>query len=506
MQAALHVANLSKTFGGSRALHNVEITIGRGEIHGVLGQNGCGKSTFVKLLAGFHHPDPGSRTQLFGRTVTLPLAPEESRRSGLSFVHQNLGLVPSLSVLENLRIAELTAPRRWHINWRRERRAAGDVFARIGVDIDPMARLADLSAVDRALVAIARALESIRAAREHAGVPGLLVLDEPTPFLPHASVQKLFTLLRRIVADGASVILISHDIDEIMQITDRATVLRDGEVAGHFVTAGAGRDAIIEQIIGRRMAAADAHVRPPSAAGRGVSIASLQGTSGHEISFDIDAGEILGVTGLAGAGFDRVLHHLFGSVRAAGGTLRIGARQIQLSQLTPKSAIDQGIALLPGDRLGAGGVGALPLLDNVCIGSLGSFVRRGVLRRSRMLAHTRRLAAEFDVRPPAPAKPLAQFSGGNAQKAMLAKWLDQKPKLLLLEEPTQGVDVGARRQLWSAIRGAADGGAAVLCGSSDHGELASLCDRVLIFRQGRIIAELARAELTKEVIAARCYG
>jgi ribose transport system ATP-binding protein len=154
MEAALHVANLSKTFGGSRVLRNVEITIGRGEIHGVLGQNGCGKSTFVKLLAGFHHPDPGSRAELFGRTISLPLAPDESRRSGLSFVHQNLGLVPSLSVLENLRIAELTAPRRWHIDWRGERRAAAEVFARIGVDIDPMARIADLSAVDRALLAI----------------------------------------------------------------------------------------------------------------------------------------------------------------------------------------------------------------------------------------------------------------------------------------------------------------------------------------------------------------
>ena len=506
MQAALHVANLSKSFGGSRALHNVEITIGHGEIHGVLGQNGCGKSTFVKLLAGFHHPDPGSRIELFGRAVSLPLTADESRRSGLSFVHQNLGLVPSLSVLENLRIAQLTGPGRWHIDWRRERRVAGDVFTRIGVDIDPMARIADLSAVDRALVAIARALESIRATREHAGVPGLLVLDEPTPFLPHASVQKLFTLLRRIVADGASVILISHDIDEIMQITDRATVLRDGEVAGHFVTAEAGRDAIIEQIIGRRLAAAETDVRPPHPSGRGVAVAALKGESGQEISFDIDAGEILGVTGLAGAGFDRVLHHLFGSVRATGGTLRIGARQIQLSQLTPKAAIEHGIALLPGDRLGAGGVGALPLLDNLCIGTLGSFVRRGILRRSRMLAHTRRLVAEFDVRPPAPAKPLSQFSGGNAQKAMLAKWLDRQPKLLLLEEPTQGVDVGARGQLWSAIRRAADGGASVLCGSSDHGELASLCDRVLILRQGRITCELGRGELTKEVIAARCYG
>jgi ribose transport system ATP-binding protein len=506
MEAALHVANLSKTFGGSRVLRNVEITIGRGEIHGVLGQNGCGKSTFVKLLAGFHHPDPGSRAELFGRTISLPLAPDESRRSGLSFVHQNLGLVPSLSVLENLRIAELTAPRRWHIDWRGERRAAAEVFARIGVDIDPMARIADLSAVDRALVAIARALESIRAAREHAGVPGLLVLDEPTPFLPHASVQKLFTLLRRIVAGGASVILISHDIDEILEVTDRATVLRDGEVAGHFVTADSGRDAIIEQIIGRRLAAAETPFRPPSTAGAGVTVAALRGASGHEISFAVDAGEIVGVTGLAGAGFDRVLHHLFGSIRAAGGTLRIGARQIDLSRLTPGAAIDHGIALLPSDRLGAGGVGALPLLDNLCIGTLSTFVRRGALRRSRMLAHARRLAAEFDVRPPAPAKPLSQFSGGNAQKAMLAKWLDRKPKLLLLEEPTQGVDVGARRQLWAAIRRAADDGASVLCGSSDHGELASLCDRVLMFRQGRIIAELGRGELTKELIAARCYG
>ncbi len=503
---ALHVARLSKSFGGARALRNVEFSVDRGEIHGLLGQNGCGKSTLVKVLAGFHEPDPGSQVELFGKPVFLPLRHLESRAMGLGFVHQNLGLVPSLSVLENLRIDALTSEHRWHIDWREQRRLAEETFARIGVAVDPLARVAELVPVERAMVAIARALESLREAQSAGGVPGLLVLDEPTPFLPQADVQKLFGLIRRIADQGASVILISHDIDEILQITDRCTVLRDGEVAGGFVTAGTKRDAIVDLIVGRRLDAYEPNSHADARREVGVAISNLAGTSTEPLNIDVGSGEIVGLTGLAGSGFERVLYQVFGASPTVSGAMRIGTHCIDLKGMTPARAIQAGIALLPGDRQGASGIGGLSMADNLFIADLRRFFRGGRLRRTRMAASAMQIAEEFDVRPRAPEKRLNQFSGGNAQKVLLAKWLRLEPKLLLLDEPTQGVDVGARRQLWTSIRAAADRGASVLCASSDHDQLAKLCDRVLIFGRGQVTAGITGRDLTKEVIAARCYG
>ncbi len=503
---ALHVARLSKSFGGARALRDVEFSVARGEIHGLLGQNGCGKSTLVKLLAGFHEPDPGSRVELFGRPVSLPLRHTESRALGLGFVHQNLGLVPSLSVLDNLRIDALTSGHRWYIDWRRQRRLAEDTFARIGLSLDPLARVDQLTPVDRAMVAIARAMESLREARESGGMPGLLVLDEPTPFLPQADVQKLFGLIRRIASQGASVILISHDIDEILQITDRCTVLRDGEVAGEFLTSAMQRDAIIELIVGRPLKTHEPQSHDAIPRATNVAISNLAGASTEPMNLDVGSGEIVGLTGLAGSGFERVLYQVFGASGAVSGDIRIGTQRMSLAGMTPTRAIRAGIALLPGDRQGASGAGGLSLSDNLFITDLRRFFRGGWLRRRHMTDMARKTAQDFDVRPPAPEKKLSQFSGGNAQKVLLAKWLRLEPKLLLLDEPTQGVDVGARQQLWKSIREAAERGASVLCASSDHDQLAQLCDRVLIFGRGRITASIAGTQLTKDMIAARCYG
>jgi ribose transport system ATP-binding protein len=503
---ALHVENLSKTFGGARALRNIELSVERGEIHGVLGQNGCGKSTLVKLLAGFHEPDPGSRVHLFGKSISLPLRGADPRTMGLSFVHQNLGLVPTLSVLENLRITALTSKHRWHINWRKEKQLAEQAFTRIGVAIDPGARIADLAPVDRAMVAIARAMENIREAQLAGGVPGLLVLDEPTPFLPQADVQRLFSLLRRIASQGASVILISHDVDEIKEITDRCTVLRDGEVAGRFVTSSTSRDSIVALIVGRRIDAHQAHSHVATGAGEGVAITNLTGPSSNGVNIEAGAGEIVGLTGLAGSGFERVLYHIFGAAPATSGEIRLGSQLIDMAGMTPARAMRAGISLLPGDRQGASGVGSLPMVDNLFLGDLRSFFRAGKLRWVAMTGQASQTAMDFDVRPRAPTLKLSAFSGGNAQKVLLAKWLRLNPRLLLLDEPTQGVDVGARQQLWTAIRTAANRGTVVLCASSDHEQLAQLCDRVLVFSRGRVVAGISGPALTKETIAARCYG
>ncbi len=503
MTAALSIRNLSKTFGGAQALKQVALDIAPGEVHGLLGHNGSGKSTLVKVLAGAHDPDAGAELSLNGRAVSLPMAAGDFRALGLSFVHQNLGLVPSLSVLENLRVAQITAPSRSFIDWRQERAAAREALARFDIAIDPETRLGDLSLGDRALIAIVRAFEELR---ENAGESGgILVLDEPTPFLPRASVDRLFGLIGAVKAKGASVVFISHDIDEILEITDRATVLRDGRVVGTLDTKTASREQVIEMIAGHTLTRA---VRASRVTARSVR-ATVTGLSDHRLlptDFTVGAGEIVGITGLIGSGFERVSSLLFGAMPHAHGTLTLDSVPTSLADMTPRIAVAQGMALLPADRAGASGVGSLPVADNMLLPDLARFFKGGWLDRKGLAAQAVELSHRYQVRPPDPTMKLSSLSGGNAQKVLLAKWLNMNPKLLLLDEPTQGVDVGSREQVYVAIRGAAAQGMSVICASSDHEQLADLCDRVLIFARGRVVAELVGAEVTKDQIAACCYS
>ena len=300
-------------------------------MHGLLGQNGSGKSTFVKILAGFHAPDPGGELSLHGRSVPLPLRPGSFRDFGLAFVHQHLGLVPSLTVLENLRVSSITARHRKVIDWRAEKRAAADAFTRFGIRIDIASRVADLSQVDRALVAIVRAFEELRARSDASDAPGLLLLDEPTPFLPREGVDKLFTLVRQMTSHGASVLFISHDIDEVLEITDRATILRDGNVVGQLVTRASCKADFVERIVGRRL--------ERTRAGRGSAVrgklrARLRNASDARLaatSLDLHEGEIVGLTGLIGSGYERVPYLVFGANPAVSGTLTLDGVELDLS-------------------------------------------------------------------------------------------------------------------------------------------------------------------------------
>jgi ribose transport system ATP-binding protein len=506
---ALQFSGLSKTFGGQQALRGVDFTVAAGEVHGLLGQNGSGKSTLIKVLAGFHAPDPGATLRIGGQDVALPLPPGGVRPFGVTFVHQHLGLIPPVTVLENLLLTRLSGrggvARPWAINWKQERSAARRLFERYGLDIDPNVPVSRLSSVERALVAIVRAVEEIGAGRTRSG-HGVLVLDEPTPFLPRTDVDRLFTLVRRVVANGASVIFVSHDIDEVLEITDRATVLRDGQVAGVMTTADATRDTLVSMIVGRQL---QAGVSRPAAIGSlpaSVTISGLAGGQVRELSLALHAGEVVGLTGLLGSGYEQVPYLIYGAQRAESGSLKLGLQQMQLPDLTPAAAIKAGLVLIPGDRPVAGGVGTLPIVDNITLPALASRFRPFLLRRGAMLASSRSLGERFGVVPNRPMLPLASLSGGNQQKVILAKWLQLSPKLILLDEPTQGVDVGARQMVYRAIRAAADAGACVLCASSDAEQLAEICDRVVVLGRGRIAAELMPPTLSKHAITECCYG
>jgi ribose transport system ATP-binding protein len=533
----LSFSALSKTFGATRALKKVSLDVWPGEIHGLVGQNGSGKSTLIKVLAGFYEPDAGSRLSIDGAPVRLPLRPGDYSQFGISFVHQDLALIPSLTVLENLRVSELCLKPRWHISWKEEIRAAKALLAEFALDLDPLTKIEDVDIGSRALLAILRAMDGMRkgstafranpssskkeeltsfgAADPNNSPPpdeikearGLLVLDEPTPFLARTDVERLFSLARRIKAQGASVLFVSHDLDEVLSLTNRVTVIRDGAVVGTFNSKEVTKSDLIEQIIGHPLL-----VESRDAAGKqnlqnttpAVKVTGLTGEYVDGICFELREGEILGMSGLLGSGFTDVPYLLFGAKQAAAGTLSMREKSYSLTDINPSEAVENGIALIPVDRRGDGVVEELSVVENISLPVLKHF-GPWRLQHSSLRNTVETLVREFDVRPGDTENRVGNLSGGNQQKVLLAKWLQTKPKMILLDEPTQGVDVGAREQIYQILKKQAATGTMIICASSDYEELATLCSRVLIFSHGRIVEELVGNQLTKDAIAQRCH-
>ncbi|SNR53539.1 sugar ABC transporter ATP-binding protein [Puniceibacterium sediminis] len=502
---ALKVSAIAKTFGGSKALKGIDFSVLPGEVHGLLGQNGSGKSTFVKVLAGYHPPDPGGSISVFGRPLPLPMKAGAFRDFQMAFVHQHLGLIPSLTVLENMRVASVVA-RKARIDWRAESRAAQATFDRFGIHFDVKAMTGTLSQTDQALLAIMRAAEDLRREDSRTGGQGLLILDEPTPFLPKEGVDRLFDLVRQVVAHGDSVIFISHDIDEVREITDRATILRDGAVSGTLVTKDASHDNFVEGIIGRRVQRSVTKAQPDRTRKIKVSVRGIEEPGLSVPALDVAEGEILGMTGLLGSGYEKVPYLMFGATPTTTGSLTMSGQTYDLRSMQPKIAVAQKMALLPSDRPKASGVASLSIRENMLLLDLERFIGKFGLNRRAMRQRATEIAEEYEVRPNDPSLDLGQLSGGNAQKVLLAKWLIREPELLMLDEPTQGVDVGTRQQVYGVIRDAADRGSAVICASSDSEQLADLCTRVLIFARGRIVDELTGDQISKDNIAEACYA
>lgn len=496
----LQLEGVSKHFGGVQALDRATLIVREGEVHGLLGENGSGKSTLIKILAGFHAPDSGT-LEIEGREIPLPLHPGQFRELGLSFVHQDLGLIPTISVAENLQIGHLATVR--GRPWRSPRKAAAftrETLGRYGIALDPGAPVSSLRPVERALLAIVRAVEARR------GTGGMLVLDEPTVFLPRADVERLFALVREIAAGGASVLFVSHDLDEVAEITDRVTVLRDGRNVGTVVTSETPKARLVELIIGRQLAELHLEHHDRRAEAAPVRVVGLRGGTVVDISFEVHEGELLGVTGLVGSGFEDVPYLLIGARRARNGTMTIEGRELHLPAIHPRQALDAGVALIPADRPNDGALMSLSVADNTTMQVVDGFTRVGTLRRRALAEHARKQAETFDVRPADPTLRYSALSGGNQQKALLAKWLETRPRLLVLHEPTQGVDVGARQQIFELVRSVADKGTAVVCASSDYEQLGTICDRVLVLGRGRISAELVGGQVTKERITEQAYS
>jgi ribose transport system ATP-binding protein len=521
----LEVRNISKTFGATRALRHVDFHIDAGEVFAVLGQNGSGKSTLVKILSGFHEPDPGGEIFFDGEPMPVPLPAGLARERGLGFVYQDLGLVPGMTVLENLTIAARSASRGAGnlrpIGWRREQRAARQVLQRYGLNLDPSMRVFELPLIDRALLAIARAAEELQDFRARTGQSrSLLVLDEPTVFLSGNELTFLFNLIRIVTANGASVMFISHDLEAVRAIADRFVVLRDGAVAGTGTVADTTEDEMIDMIVGsarerfERSAlhtaeAAAASGAPPDQRIRDTELLAVEGLAGgtvRELSFRVNEGEIIGLAGVTGSGTEDAPYLLFGgtadgTARPSAGKVRIGGREYRARDLTSAQAISAGLALVPANRPRDGAVANLSVADNIFMLVYGSYFSRGLMSRRAMMSAARDRAELYDIRPPDPSRLVSQLSGGNQQKTVLAKWMESRPRILLLHEPTQGVDVGARTEIRALVKDAClDRGMGVVWVGTDFEELAEMCDRVLVLGGGRVVKSIRGDELTKSAI------
>jgi ribose transport system ATP-binding protein len=489
----LEVNGISKTFGQNCALADVSLNVRPGEIHGLVGQNGSGKSTLAKVLTGYHTPDSGGSVLVDGSALVLPVSPLEARRRGVGVVHQSLGLVDDLTVLENLRVGRFRAGRlSRRISWREESAAATQALARLGRDIPLHIKAGALPEEDRATVAIARALQD---APHGAGV---IIFDESTRSLARETLERFYEMVGGIVASGTSVLLITHRLEEIIDATDRVTVLRDGvAVESGLPTSQLSEPELVRLVLGRTLVAlepgSDGRSRssgPARADGGVVVVENATGDIAKEVVLNINRGEVLGVTGLEGAGHDELPYLLTGAHRARAGSLTIDGRRLDLAKLDAAAAIGAGIVLVPEGRDRAGLALELSMHENVALPlSLG---RRRLLPVGR-LAERQRVADwidRLDIRPADARMVVSKLSGGNQQKVLLAKWLATRPRLLVLHEPTQAVDVGARQAIIAAIRKAAAEGCAVLVAGSDENELSLLCDRIAVFRDGRIEAEL----------------
>jgi ribose transport system ATP-binding protein len=493
---ALEAEHLSKSFGGVRVLDDVSVAVRQGEIHGLVGANGSGKSTLIKILSGYHVPDGGS-LRVRGEDVPLPIPPDRATRLGLSFVHQDLGLIPQLSVLENLRVGRFTTHAGWRISWREQRAAVRAALERFDLRIAPETKVERLSSVERVLLAMVRAFSDLE---QTPG--GVLLLDEPTAYLPRDGVERLFDAVRRAAQHGAGVVFVSHRLEEISMLTERVSVLRDGRLVGTADTAEITEPQLVEMIVGSKIGAASF----PATHGSEVCLTarSLSGNVATDVSFELHRGEVLGITGLMGMGQEEVPYLLFGAARG-NGEVSTDEETVSISAMSPRRAMGAGIALLPGDRQGASGAGGLSVKENVTLPTLERFFTGGFLRPIREQAHVLEILRQYDVRPVAPARKLETLSGGNQQKALVAKWLERKPRIFLMHEPTQGVDVKAREEIAGVIAQiAADGGSVLLC-SCEYEDLARICGRVLVFRNGRITSELSGDALTKDRIIERCY-
>jgi rhamnose transport system ATP-binding protein len=488
----VRLTGISKRFDATAALTDVSMDLLAGEIHALVGENGAGKSTLVKILAGVHAPDAGT-IALDGRPTVIH-DPSASRALGIAVVHQEPRLFPDLSVAENVFLANPPTGPLGVISWREMRRAAAAVFEQLDVEMDVDETVRGLSMADQQLIEIAKALTLD--AR-------ILILDEPTASLSTHEVDRLFAIVRRTRDHGVAVLFVSHRLEEVFELCDRATVFRDGR---HVVTAATSKLTTADLV--RYMVGREVTLFPKGEATIGEVLLDVRGLTRagefRDISFSVRAGEIVGLAGLVGAGRTEIARVLFGIERPTSGDFSVGGRPARFA--TPSDAVRAGIAYVPEDRHTDGLVLDFSIADNVTLPILPRLFPRLFTRRAAERAVARDYASRLDVRMTGVDQLAQALSGGNQQKVVIAKWLATKPRVLILDEPTRGVDIGAKVEVHRIISELAASGLGILLISSDLPEVLAMSDRILVLHEGRLVAEIPGREATEERVMFAATG
>jgi ribose transport system ATP-binding protein len=498
----LEIKGLSKTFPGQKALIDVDFAVDAGSVHALVGQNGSGKSTLIKCLAGYHTPDPGAQATVWKggevdpRPVQFRLGDARAADdSGVRFVHQDLGLVENLGAAENLALGTGYRTSYGAINWRVQNRVAADALRELGYEFDVRTPVGELTPAERTGLAIARALHDWEANVD------LLVLDEPTAALPGADVERLFEVIKTVSARGVAVVYVSHHLDEVFEIADVVTILRDGRKVATRPTGELDHHALIQLIVGSAVDVGSAAALADEVQERPV-VLSTRGLGGQtlaSVDFDVHEGEVLGIAGITGSGREVVARLLFGALGRSGSVDLAGTA---LPNQRPDVAMEAGMAFVPADRKQTAIIPEMTVRENITITRLSDYFSQLFLARRPERADVREWMDRLDVRPRAPEREIKNLSGGNQQKAVLAKWLRLDPKVLVLDEPTQGVDVGAKADIHRLIDHAAAEGTGVVVCSTDTEELVRVCSRVIVLLRGRELTQLVGSDISVERIEA----
>jgi rhamnose transport system ATP-binding protein len=483
----LELKNITKRFSGVEVLHEVSFALKPGEVHALLGENGAGKSTLVKVMTGVHQPD-GGEIYLSGELVQFadPLA---SLQAGIAAIYQDLSLFPDLNVAENIFVGRQPTRAGKRVDWRTLYDDAAQLLASLGVQLDLKQKARNLSIAQQQMVEIARAL-SIDAR--------ILIMDEPTSSLTLNEVADLFQLVRRLRDDGTAIVFISHRLEELFELADRVTVLRDGSYVATRPLAEVTRDDLIRLMVGRTISnlfpkqeveAGDVALKVENLTREGVF---------QNISFELRRGEILGMAGLVGAGRTDVARAIFGVAPPTSGAIWVGGKEVKIS--SPQQAIDLGLALVPEDRQLHGLIPPMNITANISLPTLAGFARSGWLRSKEEQKASFAAARQMEVRANSIWQKARELSGGNQQKVVLAKWLMTKPRILILDEPTRGIDVGTKAAIHALMSQLAGEGMAILMISSELPEVLGMSDRIIVMREGRMTGQFTRAEATQEKI------
>ena len=489
----LSLRGIVKTFPGVRALDGVQIDLYPGQVTALIGENGAGKSTIVKILTGIYQPDDGQI--LVDGVETHFQTAQAAGQAGVTAIHQETVLFDELTVAENIFIGHAPRGRFGLIDRAAMVRRAREILASIDADLNPLVRLRDLGIASKHLVAIARAL-SIDAR--------VVIMDEPTAALSHKEINELYELVEKLKAQGKAILFISHKFDEIFRIADRWTVFRDGQFVGAGQMADVTEGDLVQMMVGRSVD----QIYPKRPAEIGAPVLTVAGychpTEFQDISFTLHQGEILGFYGLVGAGRSEVMQALFGITKPSKGAVRIGD-QVRVIRSTAQ-AVQAGIVYVPEDRGRQGVVKGLPIFENVTLPSLSRTSRHGFLRLANEFALTRDYTRRLDLRAASLDQDVGLLSGGNQQKVVIAKWLATRPRVIILDEPTKGIDIGSKAAVHDFMSELAAEGLAVIMVSSEIPEVLGMADRVIVMREGRIAAEFAGAQMTPENLVRAAVG